>query len=258
MKNLKLASVLILLLTSGQLQANCTINNRSFKNGESLKYKISYKLGSVWITAGYATFSVQQTSWSGKSAFHIVGQGSTTSNFDKIFKVRDKYESYISVYNLLPYQFIRNVSEGEFKTYNNVRFNQQNKTARSTNGNFTTTNCVHDVLSAIYLARNIEFEKMKPGSKAYINLFLDDKLYKVYVKYLGKETIKTSRGMVRTLKIQPQLIAGTVFDESNAMILWVSDDKNQVPVRVKSAITVGSVIVDLTSYQNLRNPSVLK
>ncbi len=259
MKTLQtLGLTLLLLILTSSAYPNCTTHNRSFKDGEQLKYKISYKLSGVWITAGYASFGVEKTSYSGRPAYHLVGKGSTTKSFDRFFKVRDRYESFVSTSSLLPYQFIRQVDEGGYKIYNNVKFNQSNKTAKSTNGNFKTTNCVHDVMSAIYLARNIPFEKMKTGQKKYIDLFLDDKLYNVYVKYLGKETIKTSLGNIKTIKLTPQLIEGMVFDTKNGMYIWVTDDQNQIPVRVQSAITVGSVVVDLISYKNLKNTSILK
>ncbi len=247
-----------LILFSHTSIANCTTHNTSFKSGEKLVYKISYKLSAVWITAGYASFSVNQTSFSGKPAYHLVGEGRTTSRFDHFFKVRDRYESFVSTQSLLPYQFIRNVEEGGVKFYNNVKFNRSQKIANTSNGKYKTKPCTHDVISALYLARNINFDQMKAGSKTYIDIFLDNKNYNVYVQYLGKETIKTPLGKIKTKKIRPQLIEGTVFDESNEMVVWVTDDKNQIPVRVKSAIAVGSVVVDLYSYENLRNTSLLK
>ncbi len=253
----RLLGVLLLLGSSLVTQAQCNRSNKSFKSGETLKYKVAYKWGALNVTAGYATFSVSKTSYNGKSAYHLLGQGKSTTTFDKYFRVRDRYESYVSTSNLTPYKFVRKVEEGGFKFYDNVTFNRSSNVAKSKQGSFKTKPCVHDVISAIYLARNINFGSMKVGSKTYIDLFLDDKTYNIYVKYLGRETIKTSLGSIKCRKISPQLVAGTVFDEKNTMTIWVTDDANQVPVRVKSAISVGAVVVDLTGYSNLRNSSVL-
>jgi hypothetical protein len=38
------------------------------------------------------------------------------------------------------------------------------------------------------------------------------------------------------------------------LTVWVSDDANHIPLRVNSPILVGSVKVDLVSYEHLRNP----
>jgi hypothetical protein len=37
------------------------------------------------------------------------------------------------------------------------------------------------------------------------------------------------------------------------MTIWVSDDLNKIPIRVKANIMVGSVKVDLTDYSGLKN-----
>ena len=52
----------------------------------------------------------------------------------------------------------------------------------------------------------------------------------------------------------PLLIQGTIFEGGEKMTVWVSDDKNHLPLRVNSPILVGSIKVDLIEYDNLRNP----
>jgi hypothetical protein len=63
-----------------------------------------------------------------------VGIGSSNPSYDWIFKVRDRYESYIDTATLQPYKFIRNVDEGGYKTYENVIFNHQTNTAITAKG----------------------------------------------------------------------------------------------------------------------------
>ncbi len=71
---------------------------------------------------------------------------------------------------------------------------------------------------------------------------------------LGKETIKSDIGKIKCIKLRPKMVVDRVFKSENAMTIWISDDLNRIPVRVKSEIAVGSLKVDLTSYKNLRNP----
>jgi len=65
--------------------------------------------------------------------------------------------------NMLPIKFIRNVDEGGYKIYNNVTFNHSAGTAITTKGPFKIPNCIQDVVSAMYYARNIDFSKYKPA-----------------------------------------------------------------------------------------------
>jgi len=85
-------------------------------------------------------------------------------------------------------------------------------------------------------------------------MFLDNEVYEMYVRYLGKETIRTKYGKFRAIKFKPLLIKGTIFEGGEKMTVWVSDDRNHVPIRIESPISVGSVKIDMISYKNLRYP----
>ena len=63
------------------------------------------------------------------------------------------------------YKFIRNVDEGGYKKYENVTFNQTANTAVTNQGVYKVPNCIQDVLSAMYYARNIDFDKYKVDDK---------------------------------------------------------------------------------------------
>ncbi len=85
-------------------------------------------------------------------------------------------------------------------------------------------------------------------------MFLDDQVYGMYIRYIGKEIVKTKYGMFHAIKIKPLLIKGTVFEGGEKMTLWVSDDANHIPLRVETPISVGKVYADMMQYQNLRYP----
>ncbi|MEN9458194.1 MAG: hypothetical protein RL135_768, partial [Bacteroidota bacterium] len=121
-------------------------------------------------------------------------------------------------------------------------------------GTVKVPNCVQDVLSAIYYARNIDFQKYKPEDRIPFTMFLDNEVYNLYIKYLGKETIKTRYGKFNAIKFKPLLVKGTLFEGGEKMTVWVSDDANHVPLRIESPIVVGSVKVDMMGYKNLRYP----
>ena len=121
----------------------CTIKNKAFKAGETVKMTVYYNTMGAYIAAGDATFTTTLERFNGKPVYHAVGVGNTYSFFDNFFKVRDRYESYIDTATLLPYKFIRNVDEGGYKIYNNVTFNQSANTAVSTNGVFKKIGRAH-------------------------------------------------------------------------------------------------------------------
>ncbi len=232
----------------------CGLRNTAFQAGESVTMRVFYSTLGMYVSAGEATFNTSLERFNGKPAYHCVGEGKSYSFFDNFFKVRDRYESYIDTATLLPMKFVRNVDEGGYKIYNNITFNHNANTAVTTNGIFKTTNCIQDVVSAIYYARNINFDKFKPGDKIPFDMFLDDEVYHLYLRYLGKETVKTRYGKFRAIKFKPLLIKGTIFEGGEKMLAWISDDPNHLLLRVESPITVGSIKIDMFGYKNLRYP----
>ena len=211
-------------------------------------------MGRIWVGAGEVRFSVAADHLGTKKVYHIVGDGKTLKSYEWFYKVRDRYESWVDVTTMQPAKFVRNVNEGGFKIYNYVNFNHTTGKAVSTNGVFDVPKCTQDVLSAIYFARNIDYNKYKPGDKIPFKMFLDDQVYDLYIRYVGKEVIETKYGKFNAIKITPLLIQGTIFKGGEKMAVWVSDDANHIPLRVSSPILIGSIKVDMMEYSNLRNP----
>ncbi len=232
----------------------CGVRNTAFGADEQVTMIVYYSTLGMYVGAGEANFTTSLEKFNGKPVYHCVGTGKTYPFFDNFFKLRDRYETYIDTATMLPVKFIRNVDEDGYKIYNNVTFNHNAGTAVSTNGVFKVTSCIQDVISSVYYARNIDFTKYKPGDKVPFDMFLDDEIYHLYLRYEGKENIKTKYGKFRAIKFKPLLIKGSIFQGGEKMNVWVSDDKNRILLRAESPIAVGSIKVDMMGYKNLRYP----
>ncbi len=257
--NNRIIKFLAILLATLNLGANaqsytqCNLPNKSTKSGEEITFKVYYTIAGAWIGAGQATFTNRYEAYQGKPTFHIEGVGQTFKSYDWVFKVRDKYESYIDTNSMLPLKFVRSVSEGSYKKFDIVNFNRTLNTASSNAGVKKLPHCIQDVVSAIYYARNINFDLYKAGDKIPFSIFLDDTVYEIYLRYMGKVQLKTKHGVFNCIKFKPLLINGTIFDGGEKMTVWMTDDDNKIPVHVESPIIVGKVQIDMVGYKNLRN-----
>jgi len=253
----KTVFIVLLIFITSRITAGdhfCGIRNSSFTAGESLSLIVYYNALGLYINAGTANLTVAAEKLFNKPVYHIIGTGVTNSKYDWIFKVRDRYETYIDTFTLKPYKFIRNIDEGGYKKYQNITFNQAANTAITAEGVFKVPDCINDVVGAVYYARNIDFNKYKPGDKIPFYMFLDNELYNMYIRYEGKETIKTRYGKFRAIKFKPLLLKGTIFEGGERMTVYVSDDANKIPLRIESPLLVGSIKADMMSYENLRYP----
>src|SRR5437870_3711228 len=119
MKRLKLICVPLIAIMAFTTKAKtpsediCGIKNVAFNAGEKVTYTVYYSAaGFLDVNAGTATFYNTLEILNNKPVFHIVGEGNTNSSYDWIYKVRDKYETYIDTNTMQALKFVRNVNEG--------------------------------------------------------------------------------------------------------------------------------------------------
>jgi len=228
---------------------------KAFKKGEWLRYKVSY---SNFLSAGSATLEVKEAN--NKKAFHVIGKAKTSGVISWFFKVKDNYQSYFDKKTTLPYHFVRKINEGGYSKNKEIFFFQKKKIAKvkdyknKTTKSFTTPKNVQDMLSTLYYLRSQDIGSMKEGHQVKLTMFFDEKNYPFKLKFLGRETIKTKFGKVKAAKFRPIVQSGRVFKENESLTVWVSDDENKMPLRIKASLAVGSMLVDLDAYKGLANP----
>lgn len=243
----------------------CETKNQVFMPGEKIVYKLYYNWNFVWLAAGEVTFLVHEL----PKYYHIMVRGRTYESYEWFYKVRDNYESYLDKKTLLPAIHIKDVNEGGYTRYDRTSFDQSAGKAISSRGRtrddledkeIVLDECMHDLISIVYYARNLNYENMKKGEEIPIKILMDRDIHPLSLKYLGAEPNLKVRnvGHYNTQKFSPQLIAGDVFKEGDEMKIYVSDDQNRLPVLIESPVSVGSVKAVLKSYEGLRFPMTAK
>ena len=253
-----LAGIVLFFLPLTSNAQTSVIQNNAFQPQEKISYTVFYNVIGMYVNAGTASFTTLSEKTPTTDVYHVVGEGSTNPHYDWIFKVRDRYESYFSTKDMQPVKFVRHISEGSYQKHEEVTFNPRTNTAVTNNGVFKVPENVQDVISVMYYARNINYDQYKAGDKIPFSMFLDDKVYNMYIHYMGRETVKTKYGKFNAIKLKPLLLKGNVFDGGEKMTIWVTDDANHIPVRVESPISVGSVKIDLMHYENLKYPITVR
>jgi len=237
------------------------IDNQAFKRGERLEFKVFYDaMLTGKVTAGIAFLEVgkEKATMNERPVYYVKGEGWSKGAFNFFFKVEDKFESYFDEDALIPYRFVRKVREGGYKKDEDVRFFHITQVASSNRKIKHIPSNVQDVISAFYYARTIDYSNAKKGDIFPIPFYLDDSVYTTAIQFDGRETIKTSLGTFRCLRFKPMVVTGNVFSNPYPMILWVTDDKNRLPVLGESAVVVGKVKFELTGYTNIANPLLSK
>jgi hypothetical protein len=252
--------ILFILLFFSTVSFN-TQNPEAYDTGEWFKFRIHYG----FINAGYATLEVKEAVKSNKKVYHAIGKGYTVGMSRFFFKVDDNYESYFDKTTNKPYQFVRKIDEGGYTKNQEGFFNQDNNTVlvkdykKKKESTFPVTENVQDILSTFYFLRNHpNINKLKVGESIVVDMFFDDEIYKFKLKFIGREDLKTKFGTVPSMIFRPLVQSGRVFKEEESLTVWISDDDNKVPLRIKASLAVGSLKADLDGFKGLKNPFVVK
>ncbi|MDD3875903.1 MAG: DUF3108 domain-containing protein [Bacteroidales bacterium] len=258
-----LISVAMLIILSGNVHSQelRVWKNEAFGKGEKITYRAyydSFLTGNV--NAGEASLEIQRESKvvAGRNTMHVVGLGKTKGLFNLFFKVVNRYETFIDERAIVPLLFIRRTDEGGYKISQDVTFNQYTHKAISNTATVNVVENVQDIISAFYYARTMDASHLSVGDEIPINFFLDDSVYVTKIIYEGVENVNIRLGTFRCLRFKPMVLTGTVFKQPYPMTLWISDDKNKIPVLAQSGILVGSVKLELMKYSGLRNPLTSK
>lgn len=227
--------------------------NNAWAEGEFLKYRVHYGV----MNAGELEMQVEDELMpiGKRQAYHIHAKGRSYSGFDWFYKVRDHYQTYIDNKACQPLQFSKIMEEGTYKDSDFAIFNYKTKTVSSARkGSVKFTGDVQDIISAIYYARTLNVKDAKPGDIFPLQVYMDGEIHDLKIKFIKREVIKTDVGKINAIKIIPMVVADRVFKDQEGLELWVSDDENKMPLRVKAGLLVGSIKADIMSFNKLKHP----
>jgi hypothetical protein len=229
---------------------------KHYKSGERLVYSIKY--GPV--TGGTAEITFNKKNYKGQAAYHAKIFARTRGLANKIYKVRDTYESYMQLNDLMPIMAVQNLKEGDYRFYTEMHFDQENSTVYSmkSDSTYNIPAKAVDMVTLLYYIRAMNLEKIQKGQFIDINIFFDEEVLPFDFRYKGIETIKTSYGTFECHRFDPVVIVGREFKSEDDMKIYLSTDGNFVPIRVKFDLKVGSIKCDLIEHYNLVYPLTKK
>lgn len=232
-----------------------TIPQSSFVVGERLVYDVGFS----FITAGEAVFQIfNADSVHGRECYRVAFTVNSVPSFSWIYKVEDRYETILDAKGIFPWKFTQHVREGKYKRDFTADFDQLHGIARAGDKVYPVTPYVHDVVSAFYYVRTIDFSKSKVGEKYLLRNFFKDSTYQLAVKFLGRQQISVDAGVFNTVIVEPLIQEGGLFKSNGRVLIWLSDDERKIPVKVSTKVVVGSIDAELREFHGVLLPLTAK
>ncbi len=225
-----------------------TIRNEAFGVGERLVFDVNFG----FITAGEAVMAVARfDSVAGRKCFRIEFSVNSLPSFSWIYKVEDRYLTFIDVESIAPWRFEQHIREGSYVRDFVADFDHRNKVARTTEGEFPIPPYVHDILSAFYYARTVDYTGLKTGDTLMLHNFYKDKSYELVIRVLGRQELEVGAGTFRTIVVEPLVKEGGLFKSEGRIVIWLTDDERKIPVRVNTKVIIGSIDTELREYSGI-------
>ncbi len=250
--NVVLAVALLLCLYG--LPATAGEHHLPFAPGEKLTFQLKW----AFIKAGKTTLSVEpRQEVEGRLAHHLVMTTRTTSFVDKIYKVRNRVDSFVSQDVRRSLMFSQRQREGRTRRNIVVRFDWEKSQAIYSRDDVARAPInilpgTVDPLASFYYLRTLNLKEnmlverpITDGKKNVVG----------WVHVWQKETITVPAGTFETYRTEPVLRdARGVFEKSSnaAMTIWVTTDWRHIPVKISSKVVVGSFVAELIKMEGIQ------
>ena len=227
------------------------LKNEAFGVGERLVFDVNY----LNITAGEAVMAVSSIdSIAGRRCFRIGFTVNSTPFFSSIYRVEDKYYTFIDVEAIVPWKFEQHIREGSYRRDFIAEFDQIRHVARTTEGQYDIPEYVHDIMSAFYYARLLDYSTLKVGEGPTLYNFYKDTSHELKVRFLGRQELEVEAGTFNTIVVEPLVKEGGLFKSEGRIVIWLTDDERKIPIRVNTKVVIGSIDTELREYSGLVGP----
>lgn len=207
-----------------------------FRAGESLRFNVRYGI----IHAGDAWLEVPRVrDWQGHGIYELVARAQSNSFFDKVYKVRNRIESWWDHDGRFSRRYLEDRREGRYRQKTDIQFDADRREAHYLDGQvFPVPPRVQDALSAFYYART---QALPLGGSFVFDYHASRKSQPLLVKVLGRERVSVPAGTFDCVAIEPILKAGGIFKNTGRLVIWLTDDERRMPVLMKSKVLIGSI-----------------
>lgn len=255
--------IVLSLLFSTSVWAQCPVKDNAFKAGEKLSYDLYFKYGLIHKKAGISTLSIKEETFNGENAYKMTLEAKTIGMAKKIISINDTINSYMTN-ELIPLAFIKNAHEGDDYTqewatynYNTKPIKIQVKRIRNEVLRFdetlTTDSCIYDMLSIIYYLRTFDFSTMNKGDITSVSYISGRKLTNMDIEYKGMERMDANNKKYTCIKLVLSVNEKGFENKKEAMTVYITNDENRIPIRIDSKLKVGSTRIIMNNYTGTRH-----
>jgi hypothetical protein len=212
-----------------------------FAVGEELTYKASFKASIFGISAGSARMRVDGIEMiRGRPAYHVLF---SIDGGVPLFRVHDRYESWIDVQTLSSLRHHQEIAEGRYRRTTTYEIFPERASYQKDNEPMeaSVANPLDDG-SFIYAVRAA---RLRVGETRRDDRYFRPDRNPVVLTGLRNEEVTVTAGTFATVVVRPSIKTNGLFSENGDAQIWFSDDANRYPVQLKTKFSKFSFTLTL-------------
>ena len=215
---------------------------RPFAVGEELTYRV--KFGKI--NAGTARMSVAGIEdVRGHPTYHLVF--TIDGGIPLLYKVHDRYESWIDTLTLASRRHVQEIREGRYKRNRVYEIYPEDRTYRENDDTLkASVESPLDEGSFIYFIRTV---RVPVGQTREFQQYFKPDRNPVVIRALRRDTVEVPSGRYPTVVVRPTIRANGIFAEDGHAELWVSDDAKRMLIKMESRFAGFTLSLTLTNVR---------
>ena len=257
-------AILLLIYSSYASAQKYGVQSFTMNYSERISYDIYFKWGLIMPRAGEAVFSYNTNSSVANATSRYDLSFKTTKFFDTFFKMRDTLASYYDNNNRLIYSR-KGSDEGGYYSVDELTFNYERENAKIRSLRFTPTRVridtiltatgdISDLLGAAYFLRGIDRKKLQAGDRFPLTVAIGRDLVKMQFIYQSQSIVEHGNAKYNTRYFKLDIFDEAFESTNTSAEVWVGDDDNFLPVKVRSKLKIGYAEIYYNSSSNLAHP----
>lgn len=222
-----------------------------FTPGETLTYGVTWSI----FPAGEVTSSIGEIGSGPDDAYQINATARSSGVVSLLYNIDNSYHATADSKTLCSRQIEKTINEGSRHKQTHILFDSSKRMAILDERDMGKANrplkhaenaipaCVEDIVTAFYYLRR---QPMQVGDKISVPVNDGSKTHEVIVDVQAREQLKTPLGSRYAFRLEPRAL-GDLYKKKGRMLIWISDDSERLPLRIKAMMLIGTITGNLQS-----------
>ena len=241
-----------LLIYSQQINND---DNFPFGFNEKLSFEIQYNIGPAWLKVGSFQLKADTLRVNNILCYHFNSETKTSTNWKWLYNISSHYDAISNISTLKTIKYNQSTTYGrhqlsyDYNFFNDSIYLSLLKDKKLSKLTINNDSLIFDALSALYFARSLDFSNFNINDSIEIEILHGQDILNQKIIFNGIVDLINNDGKIyECFKFTSHINNNEIISDSDPAQVWVTTDKNRLPIKVSTEIFAGTINVFLKEY----------